>query len=93
MGIGQNLNFNMARLDHKFFNEDAVVTKGVTRLIHRRAHAVRHIGRTVNNPHTFAAAAGRRLDHHRIADSLCGGHRLIYIADRPICSGHTRYAG
>ena len=93
MGVGQNLNFDMARLNHEFFNKDAVIAKGVAGLVHRRTHPVSHIRRTFDDAHAFTAATGRRLDHHGVADFLCLCHCLVNIADCAICSGNTGYAG
>ncbi len=82
----------MTRLNHKFFDKDAVIAKSVAGFIHRCAHPVSHISRTFDNPHSFSAAAGRRLYHHGVSDFLGLCHRLIYITDRPVCTGNAGYA-
>ena len=42
--------------------------------------------------HPFAAAAGRGLDHHRVADLFCQGDTRLRVVYRLFCSGNYRNA-
>ena len=49
--------------------------------------------RGLRHAHAFAAAAGRRLDHHRIADLLRQLHAGLRVIHRFFRTRHDRYAG
>ena len=53
-----------------------------------RAKAVAHLVVGPGDAHALAAAAGGRLDHHRIADLLGNLHRLVRRADDAEIAGH-----
>ena len=81
----------MARGDNKFLDKDAVITKGVGGLRHRRAHGLCYLGLAMHHTHTLTTAAGRCLYHYRIAYISSSLYRFINIADGAICSGDTGY--
>ena len=92
MGIAQNLNFNMARRDNKFFNKHPVITKGIGCFSHGSAHRLWQFCLALHHAHTLAPAASRGLNHHRIANPSRCLHRCCDIADRPVCTRHARDA-
>ena len=55
--------------------------------------AFRHLGLGIGDAHALAAAAGRRLDHHRIADLVGDLHGLDLVGDHAEMAGHGRDFG
>ena len=47
----------------------------------RRLEALAHVVLVMSEPHALAAAAGRGLHHHRIADLARDPHRLVGVGD------------
>ena len=43
--------------------------------------------------HAAAAAAGRRLDEHRVADRAGESQGLLLVVDQPLAAGHDGHAG
>ena len=74
--------------DDELFDEDTVVAKGGFRLVSGRAEAVAHFVVVPGYPHALAAAAGRRLDHHRIADLRGDLDGLVGVLDQAHMAGH-----
>ena len=93
MRIAQNLNFDMARLGHEFLDENPIIAKAVRRFVLRRLKAFPRLFVIPGDPHSLAAAPGRRLDHHRIADLVRDLHRLVRILDQAHIAGHRRHVG
>ncbi len=81
MGVTQNLNFDVARLRYEFLDKDAVVAKGVGRLVFRRLKAFTRLFVVPRDAHTLAAAPGGGLDHHGIADLTRDLDRLVRVPD------------
>ena len=67
--VGQHLDFDVARIDHELLDEDAVVAERIACASDRRpVEPVAHLRLAPGDAHALAAAAGRGLDHHGIAD-------------------------
>ncbi len=77
--VAEDLDFDVARVLDEFFDEAAVVAE--RRLGFRAGELEAFLGlrRIVGDAHPFAAAAGRRLDHHRIADLVRNLHRVLGV--------------
>ncbi len=90
MLVAEHLDFDMARLGDEFLDEDAVVAEGVLRLVLRRLETFAGFFGIPGNAHALAAAAGRRLDHHGIADLIGDLHRLVGIGNQAHMAGHGR---
>ncbi len=89
MGIAKDLNFDVPRLFDKFFDEHTIVTKCIQRFGLAGSKAFMCFPVVVSHPQALAAAAGRSLDHHRVADAFGDFHRLL----RPVnCFVVTGYA-
>ena len=58
----------------------------------RRLDRVRQLGRRADDAHAAAAAAGGRLDDHRVADVLRELERLLFALDRAVAAGQNRHA-
>ena len=93
MLVAQNLNLDMARLGDEFFDEDPVIAKARRCLVLRRLKALARLCVVPGDPHALAAAARRRLDHHRIADLVRDLHRLVGIRDQAHIARHRRNPG
>src|ERR1051326_7617845 len=87
VGIRQHLDLDMARLFDELLDEDAVIGEARLRLAGRRAKSLARFGVAARQTHALAAAASRRLDHHRISDGPRDLHRLLGVLD------HTEMAG
>ena len=88
--VAQHLDFDVARLDDEFLDEDAVVAERGLRLRTGARKALRHFAIAVGDAHALAAAAGGGLDHHRIADVVGDLHRLDFVLDHAEMAGHGR---
>ena len=58
-----------------------------------RANPSFDLGAAVGDAHALAAAAGRGLDHHRIADLVGDLFRLRVVLDHAEMAGHGRDLG
>ena len=88
MGIGQHLDLDMARLLDELLDEDAIVGKARACLVAGAAEAVARLVVVGRKAHALAAAPGRGLDHHGIADAAGDLHRLLGIFDDAEMAGH-----
>ena len=88
MRICQNLNFDVARLCHEFFDKDTIIAKAVCRLVFRGLEAFARFLIIPRNPHAFTTTTGRCLDHDRISDLLADFHGLICILDQSHITRH-----
>ena len=83
----------MARIDDEFLDEHPVVAERGFRLRAGPGEAFRHLLAGVGDAHALAAAAGRRLDHDRIADLVCDLGRPLRQFDHPEIARHSRNLG
>ena len=88
MRICQNLNFDVARLCHEFFDKDTIIAKAVCRLVFRGLETFARFFVIPCDPHAFTAATSRGLDHNRIADLLADFNCLIRILNQPHVTRH-----
>ena len=88
--VSENLHFNMPRLEQIFFEQHRLVTEARFGLASRRAERRDEILGSLDDAHTLAAAAGRRLDQHRVADriGLAPQQRISLV--RPVIAGNQR---
>ena len=93
VAVGQHLDFDVARAFDVFFDEHAVVAEACLGFTHGARESVANLGVGARDPHALAAAAGRRLQHHRIADALCDAHRFLGVGDRLGMAGDRADAG
>ena len=75
--VAEHLDLDMAGIDDELLDEDPVVAEGGRRLRLRPREALRDLAGRMGDAHALAAAAGRGLDHHRIADLVGDPHRLL----------------
>ena len=88
MRICQNLNFDVARLCHEFFDKDTIIAKAVCRLVFGGLETFARFFISPRNPHAFTTATGRGLDHDGIADLLADFHGLICILNQSHVTRH-----
>ena len=88
VAVGDQLDLDVARLFDILLDEHAIVGERGLGLVGRRAEAFMRFGIVVGDAHALAAAAGRGLDHDRVADLLGDLHRLVGIGNRRQVTGH-----
>ena len=91
MLVGNQLDFDVTRLDNEFFDEYPRIAKSGLGLTHCGAHAVCEIIRSLNHPHALATTTGRGLDHNRKADIRGGLQGGIDILNRARRARHNRH--
>ena len=84
MTVGQHLDLDVARLADELLEEHPIVAERGARLAPRALERLAQIALVERDAHALAAAAGRRLDHHRVAD--LGGDARPRASDRAIAS-------
>src|SRR5690606_14957808 len=90
VAVRQNLDLDMARIDHELLDEDAVVAEGTFRLRARAIEAVAHLFLRPGDAHSLAAAAGRGFYHHRIADLGGDLFGMVGVLDHTEITRHRR---
>ena len=71
VAVGEHLDLDVAGVQHESLEEQGVVAECRAGLAPRTDQRGRQVRRFVHDPHALAAAAGRRLHQHRIADVAC----------------------
>src|SRR5258705_1531 len=90
--VTEHLPLDMARaLDHLLEIEPAVAKGGFGFGARLRRQPI-ELGAIVDDADAAPAAAGRRLDHHGIAEARCDLARLFRRVDAPVAAGHGRDA-
>src|SRR5450759_496062 len=90
--IGHDLYFHVAGVLDIFLDIDCPVTERPLRLGTGQHKSLRQAYVIVGNPHALAAAAGGRLDQHRIAGLANYLQRFILGLDHAITAGNGRHA-
>ena len=94
--VGEHLDLDVPGALDVALDEHPPVPEARERLVRRAAKAVAHLVLAGRDPHPLAPAAGRGLDHHRVADLARDGHRLVGAGKRPVHPGdrvHPRLGG
>src|SRR5579863_3817599 len=91
--VAENLDFDVARIGDELLDEHAVVAEARFRLGAGARKSFLEFGAAVGDAHTLAAAARRRLDHHRIADLVGDLFRLLVVLDHAEKAGNGRDLG
>ena len=92
VAVAEHLEFDVARVGEIFFHVDGVVAERRARFGRRLAHQAFELVVGLDDLHSAAAAARRRLDQDRIADLL---GELVGLGDagqRAVGAGHQRQA-
>ena len=91
--VGEDLHLDVPRPREVLLQVELAVAERRLRLGARHRHRRRQLRRGVHHLHAAAAAAGRRLDQHRIADGLGDRARLVLVLHRAVGAGDHRDAG
>ena len=82
--VAQHLDFDVARVDDELLDEHTVIAEAGQALAPHAVEGLAHVGLAMREAHALAAAAGRGLHHHRIANAigdLDGMFGVAYLAD------------
>src|SRR5262249_61086055 len=91
--VAENLKLDMPwRLD-VLLEIDVAHAEGRLGFPLRGLERERQLAARADDAHAAAAAAGGRLDDHRISDFLGHLQRLVLALDRPVAAGKNRDAG
>ena len=80
----------MAGIDDEFLDENPVVAERRLGFGLGETKPFGDFGSGMRDPHPLAAAAGRSLDHHGIADLLGDLHRVLCVLDHAEVARHRR---
>ncbi len=78
----------MARFQHVFFDEDAVIVEGILGFVDAGGEALEGFLVVEGNAQTLATTAGRGLDHHRVTDPLGDFNGLFRAGNRGVVAGN-----
>ena len=81
MRIGQHLDLDMAWLLDIFLDENAAVAESAYGLVHGGAEDLPELAVGAGDAHALATAAGRGLDHDRVADPARAGDSPLGVRD------------
>mmetsp|Transcript_26613 Transcript_26613/g.77749 ORF Transcript_26613/g.77749 Transcript_26613/m.77749 type:complete len:459 (+) Transcript_26613:417-1793(+) len=82
--VRDELDLDVARLLDVALDEDAVIAEGCRSLALRQTKRLPRLRLVPGNAHALAAAAGRRLDHHREANLARDTGRLVGVRDHAL---------
>ncbi|CAD5264747.1 conserved hypothetical protein [Bosea sp. EC-HK365B] len=91
--VAQHLDLDMAGVDDELLDEDTVVAEGGRRLRLGAGEALGDLSRRMGDAHALAAAAGRGLDHHGIADLVGDLDRVLGVLDHAEMARNRRDLG
>ena len=92
MAVAEHLDLDVARLLDELLDEHAVVAEARQPLALGGVEALAHLGLAPREAHALAAAAGRGLHHHRIADLPGDPDRMLGVRDLADEARHHRDA-
>ena len=90
--ICKNLNLDMARTLHIFFNQDRVVTKTVHRFALTTRQGVSKVSRLFNDAHAFATAASAGFDQNGVTHRIGFALQQLWVLVSAVVTRHQRYA-
>ncbi len=93
VAVAQHLKFDVPRALDEFFEVDVGNAEGLLRFVARRLERRQQFVAVAHHAHAAAAAAGRRLDDHRIADALGFGQCGIGVGQQTVAARHDGQAG
>ena len=93
VGVGEDLDLDVARVDHGLLEDQLARAEGALGFGARRADRLQKVGVALDQPHAAAAAAGGRLDHHRQADLARLLLEVGVALVGALISRHARHAG
>ena len=91
--VEEDLHLDVPRPLEELLDEDRVVAEAGPRFGAGRVEGPRQLLRSADEAHPLAAAAGRGLDDHRVADRRRDRRRLLRVAAEGVGAGEHRHAG
>ena len=91
--VGEHLDLDVPRARQVAFDQHAIVAERRLRLAARERERRVEILGALDDPHALAAAAGRGLDQHRIADPRRRRAQHVGVLIVAVIAGHQRHAG
>ena len=91
--VAENLDLDVARLLDELLDEHPVVAEARARLVAARRESLERILVVEGDPQPLAATAGRRLDHHRVADAARDLDSRLGRLDRGVVPRDRRHPG
>ncbi len=92
VGVGQDLDLDVPGVGHQPLDQQRVVPEAAPGLAPGRGDRVGQVGGPVHLAHALAAAAGARLEQHRVADLHRSQRQRLVVQPGPVGSGHHRHA-
>ncbi len=83
----------MARAGDEFLDQDVVVAKAFGRFALAAFQRCQKVLAVIDLAHPLAAAAGDRLDQHRIADLVCFRFQMLGVLVLAVIAGRNRHTG
>ncbi len=90
--IGEHLHLDMARPGEILFQVNRIAAEMDLGLVAGKGNRFAETGRAFHDLHAASAAAGRRLDQHRVADVFGKAEGFLDISQRVVGSRHHGYA-
>ncbi len=91
--VGENLHFDMPRLGQILLEQHRFIAEAGLRLAPRRGQRRDEILAPHHDAHTLAAAAGRCLDQHRVADRISLPPQQRIVLPGAVIAGNERHTG
>src|SRR5437899_12672883 len=93
VAVGDDLKFNMMRINDELLQIDLFISKCFLRLVARTVKGRFKTGLIMCCAHPAPATPASRLDHHRVTDFLRDPNRFILFLDDSIASRRHCYVG
>ena len=93
LAVAQHLNFDVARLQHVFLDEHAVVAKAVARFVAAAGETLQRFLVVGRHAQALAATTRRGLDHHRVTDVTGDLHCALGRFDGVVPTGNGVHFG
>ena len=90
--VAEDLNFDMAGIEHRLFDQQLAGAEGVFCLAAGRLDGRAQLGVVMDQPHASAAAARGRLDHDRQTDLAGFGDQGCVRLVVALVAGHAGHA-
>ena len=91
--IGNDLKFDVMRIDDQLLDINLFIPEGFLRLVTRAVKSRFEAWFIMRAAHPAPATAGSGFNHHRVTDLPCDFNRIAFRLDDPIASRRHWHAG
>ncbi|MCY1173527.1 hypothetical protein D9M73_136890 [compost metagenome] len=91
--VGEDLDFHVTWLEQVFLHQHPRIAERRLRLTLGRGQGFGQLADVLDHFHALAAAAGRGLEQHGIADAFAGGAEGLEVLGFTVVARHQRHAG